>query len=202
VRLEILTRFLFSHLRGDTKPLLHVLADSKRVARQPAKARFVETSDLHYLAKPVANARFHGGKLLVDFREAMLKRLGAELVDFGSGRLGRRKSRDLSQNQLPVNRLLHGGGHGRRPRLDQTELDERLHIGLRDGFSPDSRQDAVKELLRIQDAGIQHAKRQMQTEHATGPGHHLLNFDLCILHYTRRSERLAEQEVQHPASFA
>ncbi|HEY9465640.1 MAG TPA: hypothetical protein VIR54_21245 [Vicinamibacterales bacterium] len=187
MRLEILTRFLFSHLRGDTKPLLHVLADSKRVARQPAQARFVETSDLHYLAKPVANARFHGGKLL---------------VDFGSGRLGRRKSRDLSQNQLPVDRLLHGGGHGRRPRLDQTELDERLHIGLRDGFSPDSRQDAVKELLRIQDAGIQHAKRQMQTEHATGPGHHLLNFDLCILHYTRRSERLAEQEVQHPASFA
>ena len=119
---------------GNAKALLEVHPDAKRVTRQAAQTIFVETRDPQHLAEPVADSRFHDSKLL---------------LDLGRRRLGRGKSRDFLQNQLPVDRLLHRRGIGRRSRLDETELDERLHIGLRDGFSPDPREDAVEKLLRI-----------------------------------------------------
>jgi len=161
MRLEILPRFVLTDLIGNAKALLEVHPYTKRVTRQAAQTIFVETSDLQHLAEPVTDSRFHGGNLL---------------LDVGSRRPARGKSRDFLQDQLPIDRLLHRRGHGRRSRLDETELDERLHIGLGDGFSPDPREDAVEKLLSIRSAVIQNAKGKMQTEDSPP-------FRSCVLHF-------------------
>ena len=64
-----------------------------------------------------------------------------------AGRFGGRKSRHFPQLELTLDRLANRRRIGRRLRLDEPELHERLHIGLRDRFGPDPRQHAVEELL-------------------------------------------------------
>ncbi len=129
--LEVLARFVLADRRG-AKALIEIRPDAQRIAAQCLDSRLVQPIGAHHRVEPGANARLHRGELL---------------LDRGRGRLGGRKSRHLSQLELSLDGLANGSRFGRRLRLDQPELHERLHVGLRNGFSPDPRQHAIEELL-------------------------------------------------------
>ena len=166
MRLEVLPRLLFADLRGDAEALLEIAPDAQRVAREAAETRFVETGDLHHSSSRVADARLHRRQLL---------------LDCGRRRLGRRKSRDLLQDQLPLDRLLHGRRHvGDLASTSPNSTSASTSVCVMASV-PIRASDAVEELLSIESAAIQQAKGDMHTEHY--PTFSVLCCAFCILNF-------------------